>query len=856
MHDVDNRFMPATTAARAGKVLLALVALLATLAVPARAHGGYVVFFSDSPDRSAPRQLEGAAVGERMHAFVLPETGVAMVEFHVDDPTAQGVPDQIERIAPYDLAGGSTTRADTFDTTTLSDGFHTVTAVVTTDDGHVQTIQTGFDVGVAVGDPDAPPADQVPDATLTSGPFALLDTAPPGHSQLTGAATMARSDVGTTVTVDLAGLQPNADYLFHVHQDACSSGGGQHYQFQPGGSAYPPNEIHLAFRADADGAGSITVANPHVARPEAQSVVVHPVGVMDRIACAQLEDPKPEPDPTPEPTPDPEPDGREPIRINTGGPAQVVDGVTWQGCQDPDCNGLVTGGFAYSENDTITGVAAPANQAIYRSEWTGGQSGRGAVPVGQTAFAFAIGIDDGDWQVRLHYAELNKFAAETRVFDVDVEDGQATWNDVDLFVEAGGADRAIVHEATVTVTDGTLDLHFTRQVENAKISGIELLPVTTTQPDPDPEPTPHELRVSMRADRGGDVALDGREVNGTVRVFVPATPGIQQVRFWLDSPTSTPPRQTENLSPWDFAGGSASAGNGFDTGQLSPGAHRVTAMVTDGDGTHTVTADFTVDGDTPPPPPDPEPETPGLFSWETRASSPIVRQEAQGAAVGTRIFVFGGFHQGLQTTPRSDVYDTTTNTWRRIADMPEELTHSPVLVVDDVIWFFGGYVGDHPGGATRHVWRYDTRTDTWDRGPDLPAPRGGSGAALVGRTLHVYGGTDRKAGTTDDNDQPHHWSLSLDGGGWVRRADLPNPRNHMSGVGLGGLAYAIGGQHHENENTGNQAQVDAYDPATDTWTRVADLPTPRGHTTASAVVHQGRILVIGGTVPATGPPTT
>ena len=52
----------------------------------------------------------------------------------------------------------------------------------------------------------------------------------------------------------------------------------------------------------------------------------------------------------------------------------------------------------------------------------------------------------------------------------------------------------------------------------------------------------------------------------------------------------------------------------------------------------------------------------------------------------------------------------------------------------------------------------------------------------------------------------------------------------------------MGGQHGGDEAGGNQGEVDVYDPATDTWTRVADLPTPRGH--IGATVLGGRLYAI------------
>ncbi|MDD9205579.1 kelch repeat-containing protein, partial [Georgenia sp. 10Sc9-8] len=90
--------------------------------------------------------------------------------------------------------------------------------------------------------------------------------------------------------------------------------------------------------------------------------------------------------------------------------------------------------------------------------------------------------------------------------------------------------------------------------------------------------------------------------------------------------------------------------------------------------------------------------------------------------------------------------------------------------------------------------------------------------------------------------------LNLDGGTtWTARAPMPNPRNHLVGAALDGKAYAIGGQHNENESSGLQSDVHRYDPATDTWTEVADLPVARSHT--AVVVRDGSILVLGGTNP-------
>jgi hypothetical protein len=115
---------------------------------------------------------------------------------------------------------------------------------------------------------------------------------------------------------------------------------------------------------------------------------------------------------------------------------------------------------------------------------------------------------------------------------------------------------------------------------------------------------------------------------------------------------------------------------------------------------------------------------------------------------------------------------------------------------------------------------------------------------LLGRQLHFFGGLDAPADA--GNDRPDHWVLNLDGGtGWTSAAPLPNPRDHIGYAGFKGKAYAIGGEKAQNGPFA-LAEVDAYDPATDTWARLSDMPVPTAHTNNATFVLNGRIVMVGG----------
>ena len=169
-----------------------------------------------------------------------------------------------------------------------------------------------------------------------------------------------------------------------------------------------------------------------------------------------------------------------PIRINTGSAATTVNGVNWLGCAATgSCASYVSGGgFAYAQSSVpaISGMTTPTSQAIMQTEWTGGASGGSPVAVGQVAFTYTIPVTNGKYTVRLHFVELNKNGTGLRKFDVNIEGGDKELTNFDIFAAAGGLYKAIYRDFPVSITDGNIKIEFYRQVENAKISAIEILP--------------------------------------------------------------------------------------------------------------------------------------------------------------------------------------------------------------------------------------------------------------------------------------------------------------------------------------------------------------------------------------------
>ncbi len=244
---------------------------------------------------------------------------------------------------------------------------------------------------------------------------------------------------------------------------------------------------------------------------------------------------------------------------------------------------------------------------------------------------------------------------------------------------------------------------------------------------------------------------------------------------------------------------------------------------------------------------------PEPINWSTMSPLPLERAESQGIAVDGKYYVFGGFYGSWAISKRSDVYDPNTNSWTQIANMPEFTTHAGQISDGKYIYIIGGFLGKNLS-STHHVWIYDTQNNSWLSGPNLPFDRGGGAAVKVGRNIHFFGGATNIKGETDFIDHGDHFVLSLgptsnlsdDATSWTIAAPMPTPRNHMTGAALNGFAYAIGGQIQNNEASGNLDIVQAYDPNSDSWSTVANLPKPLGHIAASTFVRNNRIVVVGG----------
>jgi hypothetical protein len=129
---------------------------------------------------------------------------------------------------------------------------------------------------------------------VTSGAGELLPAATEnGYDSLVANGSMTRQLNGlTVVSLDASGLNPALDYGAHVHDNVCAAplNGGGHYKIDPAISEVEENnELWLNFTSDDEGSLELLTWFDHLARPEAQSIVIHDASeTADRLVCIEL----------------------------------------------------------------------------------------------------------------------------------------------------------------------------------------------------------------------------------------------------------------------------------------------------------------------------------------------------------------------------------------------------------------------------------------------------------------------------------------------------------------------------------------------------------------------------------------
>ena len=297
----------------------------------------------------------------------------------------------------------------------------------------------------------------------------------------------------------------------------------------------------------------------------------------------------------------------------------------------------------------------------------------------------------------------------------------------------------------------------------------------------------------------------------------------------------------------------------------------------------------------------PVPARAATGKWTDLAPMPTPQCEGTAVVVDGRIHVMGGWKDLAAPYPLVQIYDPATDKWSEGVPLPNPLHHFGAVVLGGKIYVVGGFPQpNRERAATDKVWAFDLKTQKWSAMAPLPEPRGALVVKAIGNLIYVAGGEVARrpgsvtppggvpeyqsiaeaavydpaanawknlpsmrvarnhayAGVIDDKlyvagsrDRPKTDIDTLEvfdpkTGAWSDCAPMPTGRSGGNSAVLNGRLYAFGGEGNPKSPVGIYDNVEAYDPRTNTWTRLDPMPHPR-HSIQTATIGS-RIYIPGG----------
>jgi N-acetylneuraminic acid mutarotase len=230
--------------------------------------------------------------------------------------------------------------------------------------------------------------------------------------------------------------------------------------------------------------------------------------------------------------------------------------------------------------------------------------------------------------------------------------------------------------------------------------------------------------------------------------------------------------------------------------------------------------------------------------WSAQAAMPTARYALGVAVVGNQLYAIGGFGlaPGSLRTPlaTNEMYDPVTGRWTARAPMPTARGEVAVGVIGGKIYVVGGQVVDCV--AVNEV--YDPVSDSWSTGVELSAPRSGIAGAVVDDVLFLCGGAgdDEVVLSTVEAYYPAT-------GSYTAMASMPTARWLAGAAVAQGQVFVLGGSSFSTEAP--LAANESYDPLANAWTSQDPIPGigPADWSAATAAISKptaGHVYVLNG----------
>ena len=221
---------------------------------------------------------------------------------------------------------------------------------------------------------------------------------------------------------------------------------------------------------------------------------------------------------------------------------------------------------------------------------------------------------------------------------------------------------------------------------------------------------------------------------------------------------------------------------------------------------------------------------PSSNAWTQKKSLGLGVEDLISMVIGNKAYVGIGKSRDLAlNTQQFYEYDPSADTWTRKADFPGTPRQAAFAFSIGGIGYLGLGDGESspagPYGNYYDVWQYDPSTDTWTQKANFPTsgayPSYGTAFTLSNGYAYVVGGGDLPSGSVNAA-VAVVWRYDPTTDKWTQLHNLPTTSMlFASAMVVNGTAYVLGGSQ----------ECWRYDVASDSWTQVAFFGTRMGGST-------------------------
>jgi uncharacterized repeat protein (TIGR03803 family) len=221
-------------------------------------------------------------------------------------------------------------------------------------------------------------------------------------------------------------------------------------------------------------------------------------------------------------------------------------------------------------------------------------------------------------------------------------------------------------------------------------------------------------------------------------------------------------------------------------------------------------------------------------SWANGAAMPVAAEAAAAVAVGSNIYVVGGYNSTGYLN-NTQVYSTTTNKWTTGGALPAAIRGGAIAEVKGLIYFIGGY---NSSGSTNAVYIYSPVTKKWTTGTSsMPTTRGDAAAAVENNIIYVIGGSVQFQGERLNTVESYNPATNT----WKEESPMLDTKSEPAVGVIGTTIVSADGYNPANGDTGDN---EAYDVATNSWSALTPDPESRDEACSAAI--GGNLYVSGG----------